>query len=407
MLKENEIAYFQDEIVPRLDNLYRYYLGIELDEARALARLRQAVQTLLQKPKKMRDLDLQSELFVVMAQAASDVGVERGMPYRGTLAETLAKMPLPERQALMAREAIACPAEQMSALTGVEDWRDALARARLKVLGRESDDLHFLAAYFDDHYAGLMPPEKVQRYDELSLSPDYEALRDALGRFQLKLGEILLPPVDRALIRDLAESPDARTTREMRHIKEGPAQRHATLIRRTVIVAAIIGCLVGLVMFQWRRPAKTPVDLLAAVNYESIALFQEPESRLSFPTSQWEEVQSFVASTRALGLKVDVPKTIPYEVLGASMIDYNDRRLLVFGMRKGAQAIAVYLLRGSLEELPDAPATMFHEMNFRTYESDRFNIIAWQHDPQILGIVVGIPGFATLAEIASAFQAAK
>jgi len=92
-----------------------------------------------------------------------------------------------------------------------------------------------------------------------------------------------------------------------------------------------------------------------------------------------------------------------WEIQGVSIIDYDFVKIAMTRFHKTDQKDLLFhfTLSGHIEDLSASSKRSIDHFLYQAYSSDQLNLIAWQHDPHTISILVGHLSAEDLAHIAA------
>ena len=269
-------------------------------------------------------------------------------------------------------------------------------------------DEEFLYGYLADYLDETMSGDLLSRFEEIvkrqkqeGLSTDYGIRR---GRLQIESQRLYLDEKHMHDIHDLVEDDATRANHESLDIKDMGRSEFFGNAVRFVLLFAFFGVLAWGGFRLFGPEPKAAFKALDSLIYEAIVMAEDSEGRLDFPTDKVDEVNHYFKRSPSLGF---VPKSLAepghdWELNGATIIDYDVAKIMAvqFNGRNTREKMFLFLWAGKLELLPKSEPGNYQGMIYQTYASDKWNIIAWQADAGVTGMIVGQRGAKDLAEIA-------
>lgn len=269
-------------------------------------------------------------------------------------------------------------------------------------------DEEFLYGYLADSLDETLNGETLRRFNEVSkqlnqdgLSTDFGIRR---GRLQIEAQRLYLDEKQMHAIHELVEDDATRANHESHDIDDiGRVERFGNAFRFTLLIA-LFGFLVWGGFYLFGPEKKAPFKALDSLIYEAIAMSEDLDGRLDFPTDKIDEVNSYFKRYPGLGF---VPKTMSeagkdWELSGATVIDYEVAKIagVQFNNRNTREKMFLFLWNSELEYLPKSEPGNYQGLMYQSYASDKWNIIAWQAAPGVTGMMIGHGGAKDLAETA-------
>lgn len=273
-------------------------------------------------------------------------------------------------------------------------------------------DEQFIFAYVLDHAAEELTETDMARYDAIAKKDTQKELLESyhtsLGQLQLQMQGYYVGGEQLTELHDLIETPDLRKTHELQQIeKMGRQEFYANIRRRLVLVLFILG--LGYFGYGYVKPAEIPAfSPLELVTYEAVAMMEEPMQRLALTTNDDLEIKEYLSNDPQI--KFDPvnlnPGSSEWIAQGASIIDYDTLHMAVteYHLSAGNETVFLFQAEGNLKSLPAAEPGNFDGLIYQAYESEFFNVIAWNAPGDSIGYLVGRMSAPDLAKLARTTQ---
>ncbi len=271
-------------------------------------------------------------------------------------------------------------------------------------------DQDFLYGYMTEYLDGELSLELQERFQKLigvqqnaELPERFQKVRGAL---QLGLQSFYLRESEKIHLRALVQDQTVRETQEARKIDEVGRREVVSRVSRWTAVLALLVIVGGILYYVFRSPAREKFVPVVNLSYEAMAMIEDPEGRLLFPSTSIEEITKYLNASRNLGFSPLVLKSFSQSWVpeGATIIDYEVAKIAVVEYKntESKEKLFHFAFKGTLSDLPKAEPGNYRGLIYQTYSSDKINIIAWQHKKDVISFLVGrrsAPELATLARM--------
>ena len=261
----------------------------------------------------------------------------------------------------------------------------------------------YLAEYLD----GELDSRVQGRFTEVMKGRESEitAYQMERGAFQVACGEVLAPEPLRHKLRNLIQDDQARETIEASEIADIELSEFwNNVLRRSVLTMVALGFIGGIV-YMFMPTIKTKFNVVEYVGYEAVAIEEDPDGRINLPTTDLEEVKQFISSVPGLNYKPQALRPLKGWVPeGVSVIDYDVMKVIAVVYRspeRNGEHLHHFMVPGSLSDMPfSGEEANYRGITYRTYSSDKLNLLVWQFAPDMMAILAGHRSAPELAEIA-------
>lgn len=273
--------------------------------------------------------------------------------------------------------------------------------------GHKNED--FFYGHLTEYLDGDLTGADAARFEQVLKSPGKELVPQQFqtqrGRLQLLMQSFYLKEHETQSLRALVQDPSVAVTRENIRIEElGRGETINTWLRR-IGLAAVAVAIIGALAWKFlprRGPAFKPLEYLG---YEALAMEEDTQNRIDLPTSDMKEIRQYLANYPDLDFKPRPLRTVPqqWRPLGVSVIDYEVAKVAAVQYLDTAskEKLFHFSFAGRLSDLPKSDASTMNGIRFQTYASEQLNLVAWQHDSDIVSLLVGRRSAAELYEIAA------
>lgn len=273
-------------------------------------------------------------------------------------------------------------------------------------------DQDFFYAFLSDFLDEQLHGQELKRFEALTEKPEYkeipERFRSARGHLQLSLQGHVLDESRLHALRVLVEDDASRATHEAHNIEKlGRWEFWGNMGRRLGILALVLAGIFAVVYYVTPAKKQTfrPLDTLM---YEAIAMEEDPDGRLDFPTNNLKEIQDYFNSYPELGFRVPNLKS-PVETWqpeGATIIDYDTAKIAAaqFANAGIQEKLFFFMYEGSLKQLPNAEPGNYKGLLYQAYGSDKVNVVTWQVADSVVGMVIGHRSAPELADFAKSMM---
>lgn len=275
-------------------------------------------------------------------------------------------------------------------------------------LSSSLSDEEFFYSFLTEYLDGELNSEDSKRFDDIISKNSWDHLKSEFGisRGQLQIGmqKIYVDDQLNHKLHVLVEDDAARANHEAEDIDTFSKSEGLGKFLRAAVLASVIGGVCGFIYKQFGPESQPAFSALDSLVYESLVLIEDPDGRIDFPTSNLDELANYFSKYPDLGF---LPKKIAspgnqWVPQGGSVIDYEVQKILMaqFGNPKSLDKMFIYLFEGSLKDLPSSDKGNHKGLLYQTYSSEFFNVVAWQLDDDVLGMIVGSRSGADLAAAA-------
>ncbi len=243
--------------------------------------------------------------------------------------------------------------------------------------------------------------EIAKKLGKADVVTDYGIRR---GRLQIEAQRLFMNEKKLHALHELVEDDAARANHEAAEIEEvGMSELKGNTIRFSAIVA-FFAVLIGGAYYLFRPEPKPSFNALNSLIYEADVMNESSEGRINFPTDSVEEANAFFKKLPDLGFVPKTMKAVPqdWKVSGASLIDYDSAKITVTQFQHTASGERQYLFfyPGKVSQLPKSVEGNANGLVFQSYASSNLNVMAWQVDPNVVGMMIGNRGVQELANFA-------
>ena len=205
-------------------------------------------------------------------------------------------------------------------------------------------------------------------------------------------------------IHDLVEDDAARANHEAAEIEEVGLSEMKGNAFRFVALAAIFLMIVGGIYYFFRPESKPAFNALNSLIYEADVMNENSEGRLNFPTDKVEELNQYFKKLPDLGFDPKPMKALSgdWKVAGGSLIDYDGAKITVTQFQNATSGEKQYLFFyiGKLSQLPKSAPGNANGLVYQSYASSNLNVMAWEAENDVVGMLVGYRGVRELADFA-------
>ncbi|MBC7660546.1 MAG: hypothetical protein H7249_12680 [Chitinophagaceae bacterium] len=258
-------------------------------------------------------------------------------------------------------------------------------------------DEDFLFSHLADYLDEGMTPANQQKFDQIAgkigmadVATDYGIRR---GRLQIEAQRMFLGEKKMRAIHELVEDDAARANHEAAEIDEvGSSEMKGSVIRFAALAAVLILIFGGLYTV-FKPESKPTFNALNSLIYEAEVMNENSEGRLNFPSDKVEELNQYFKKVPDLSFEPKTMKALPAEwkVAGGSLIDYDGAKITVTQFQNVASGEKQYLFfySGKLSQLPKSIPGNANGLVYQSYASSSLNVMAWEADKNVVGMIVG------------------
>lgn len=273
---------------------------------------------------------------------------------------------------------------------------------------------NYVLAFAKEALDEKLSSDEKSKFDSLlkkkEKSDDFENYQKALGQLQLSIQALYVDESTANRIRSFVVDPDVAESEASETLdKISFLERLLNLKNRIIII--ILACLLiyGLINFLNQEEAPKLNNILQTLHYESLAMEGYPDERLDLPTDDFTEIRNYFDSYKGLNFKPHAFKKAPegWTAEGATVVDYSVQKVSVVQFKnEEGNKLFHYSLIAQLSDLPKTQqgsiSSPSGEFTYYAFESENYNIIAWESDTNRLSFLVGTLGGEELANIAAA-----
>jgi hypothetical protein len=269
-------------------------------------------------------------------------------------------------------------------------------------------DEDFLRSHLSDYLDEDLSAPNRQKFDEIAtrlgmadIATDYGIRR---GRLQIEAQRLFLSEKKMRAIHELVEDDAARANHEAAEIEEVGMSEMKGNAARFIAMAAFFAIIFGGLYYFFKPVAKPSFNALNSLIYEADVMNENSDGRLNFPTDRVEELNSYFAKVPELGFEPKAMKALPsdWKVAGGSLIDYDGAKITVTQFLNTTSNEKQYLFfyLGKLEQLPKSNPGNSNGLVYQSYGSSNLNVMAWQAEKDVVGMLIGYRAPKDLADFA-------
>ncbi|RYZ58822.1 MAG: hypothetical protein EOP07_05870 [Proteobacteria bacterium] len=269
-------------------------------------------------------------------------------------------------------------------------------------------DEDFLRSHLSDYLDEDLSAPNRQKFDEIAtrlgmadIATDYGIRR---GRLQIEAQRLFLSEKKMRAIHELVEDDAARANHEAAEIEEVGMSEMKGNAARFIAMAAFFALIFGGLYYFFKPVAKPSFNALNSLIYEADVMNENSEGRLNFPTDRVEELNGYFAKVPELGFEPKAMKALPadWKVAGGSLIDYDGAKITVTQFLNTTSNEKQYLFFyvGKLEQLPKSNPGNSNGLVYQSYGSSNLNVMAWQAEKDVVGMLIGYRAPKDLADFA-------
>lgn len=271
-------------------------------------------------------------------------------------------------------------------------------------------DEDFLRSHLSEYLDESLSSANRQKFDEIAnrlgmadIATDFGIRR---GRLQIEAQRLFLSEKKMRTIHELVEDDAARANHEAAEIEEVGMSEMKGNAFRLVSLLLLLAVFLGGLYYFFKPTPKPTFNALNSLIYEADVMNENSEGRLNFPTDRVEELNQYFAKLPDLGFDPKVMRAPPAEwkVTGGSLIDYDGAKITVTQFQVANEGASekqhLFFYVGKLDQLPKAPIGNSNGLVYQSYGSSNLNIMAWQADKNVVGMLIGNRAPKDLAEFA-------
>lgn len=269
-------------------------------------------------------------------------------------------------------------------------------------------DEDFLRSHLSDYLDESLSAANRQKFDEIAgrlgmadIATDYGIRR---GRLQIEAQRLYLNEKKMRAIHELVEDDAARANHEAAEIEEVGISEMKGSTFRFIALAAFFALIFGGVYYFFKPAPKATFNALNSLIYEADVMNENSEGRLNFPTDRIDELNQYFAKLPDLGFEPKSMRALPadWKVTGGSLIDYDGAKITVTQFQNTASTEKQYLFfyLGKLDQLPKSTPGNSNGLVYQSYGSSNLNVMAWEAEPNVVGMLIGYRAPKDLADFA-------
>ncbi|MBP6218265.1 MAG: sigma-70 region 4 domain-containing protein [Oligoflexales bacterium] len=428
---EASLDFYLEQLMPYAERLYPLFYSLTFDSSTAKKFLSEAYENFLddsERLKKLPHLALFQELVSSSCKLITDK--EKAASQKGEMPKGhFAFLPKvwEERLIWILADILGMSSKEIQEIEGKDEKsiRQILAQARIQVVNNPQFSSFFsqnldLASHlpeFLNEDPSLPSPLKTKFENALAadanLQSTFELYKQKMGQVQFLFKEEGLQEVDLHELRKKARSDETSAAVEEMKIEVITNQESMKRLRHRMVGASFT--LLGLAaIFYWVFIQKPPVrfDPIAPLAHEALILEEDDEgSLLDLPSSNWEEVVSYLQEQKDMDFTVSSLLALPQPWLltGASTLDYEFTKIAVIHWtnQDGHQDLTQFIVPAEFVEKRSGEELKFSAeaggLSYMTHATEQFNIISWFSE-DALSVLVGRQSIERLAQLVESGQ---
>lgn len=271
---------------------------------------------------------------------------------------------------------------------------------------RELSDRELFIAHIDEYLDDSIPAnikDRVTKFAEThkELPERYKQVR---GRLQLALQSVYLNEDETLDLLHIIRSQEERLSQDEAGISQVARREFWSYLRRQLSFITMTAAVILIGYYVLSPKPRSEFDALQALAYEALSYEEDGRAELDFPTDSIEDVQAYFSQNPRFSVKPVAFSTVPgdWKLLGASVIDYDVAYIAVvrFHSDRYKEDLFHFSYEGNLADLLKSQEGDFAGFKYRTYASDKINLIAWQQKEGLIAFLVGHRSAEDLAKIA-------
>lgn len=270
------------------------------------------------------------------------------------------------------------------------------------------NDEDFLLSHLSESMDETLTPHDQSKFAEVAkklgkvdVLTDYGIRR---GRLQIEAQRLFLNEKKMHAIHDLVEDDAARANHEAAEIEEVGMSELKGNALRFILIAGFFALIIGGLYYLFRPEPKASFNALNSLIYEADVMNENSEGRINYPTDSVEEANTFFSKIPELGFEPKSMKAPPadWKASGASLIDYDSAKITVtqFQHKTSGEKLYLFFYVGKLSQLPKSTEGNANGLVYQPYASSNLNVMAWQSQPNVVGMVIGYRAVKELADFA-------
>ncbi len=233
-----------------------------------------------------------------------------------------------------------------------------------------------------------------------------EKYRHNRGRLQIEFQNLSMTPRNQLKLRTFVEDQAIAANAEAVDISRFERLMLWKRARNHLVFLAVAAALI-ITGYIYLKPYYSTEEFKAIeyLHFEAMAMEQDSEDRLNFPSSNYDEIRSYLRDYKGLSFKPGLFKSKPdgWIPVGASVIDYEVAKssVIQFTQRNGDYTDSLFLFTypGTVRGLPKAESGSLDGFVYRTYTTDELNMIVWESGNGQMSMLVGRLSAPDLAKL--------
>lgn len=408
-------SFYTDVICLEADYVYRFFLSLRMDENTACKFILETFDLVSKDLSHLRNRNPE-EIRVMLLSTSWELFLKKDHEAQKSTEEIdglLQKIDLRSRAVLVLTDGLGFSVANISEILNLSESEinSALVFGRKKIceksLGLEiSDDADFIFIKISDYLDGDMPEAEQNTFEKQlkekfpNLSNEFSEIK---GYLQVLFQKYSVSEAILEKIRNFCLNEDKRREFESKEIDLAQKSEQRGWIFRTSIITSLFVGLCYFAFITMNPSKKTNFDPLTALVYEAVTMEEDGGGRLDFPSSSLEEINEFLGDTKGLLFNIPLIKRVPegWQLEGATIIDYETDKIATLQFNRAEMGkMFLFIFKGAITELPDSTEGFLGKMVYQTYGTEDINVIAWQIDPELLGMLVGHDDALSLAKSA-------
>lgn len=271
-------------------------------------------------------------------------------------------------------------------------------------------DQDFLVGHLSEYLDGELDGSLSPRFEELLKQPGQEEIPQHFqamrGRLQLAIQSHYLKEDELATLRNLVQDPESAANIEAAKVDSIGRHEQMGLLRRKAVLLILALGVIGILVWRFAPETSESFKPLEYLGYEAVAMQDDPGGRLDLPSRSLKEIRAYLSTYPGLPFRPQTlrPFSKNWTPEGATVVDYEVAKVsaVQYGTPKSGEKLFHFSYKGKLEDLPKSELGDMQGLRYQTYANDDVNLIAWQHAPDTVSLLVGRRGAVELAGFAVA-----
>ncbi len=228
------------------------------------------------------------------------------------------------------------------------------------------------------------------------------------GKLQTMVSSEHLTVEEKHAFHSYIEDPTARHTQEIAKINQIAKAKTTTKMTRISMLLIGLVLIVGYLLYAMLPTTKSSFKPLQYLSWEAQSMMNNPEDKLIIKTDAKSEIEHLFDLDKSLKFKPMILDKFSssYVIEGARIVKYEGIADIaaVQYTSQSSKRLVYFQYQGLLSDLPDAEPGNMLGLIYHSYATDDLNMIAWQAQQNVVGLLVGFDGTEELARYANSLK---